>query len=85
MNSVMTSNAPVNPESKPNAEEVVRGLRHLFADAPALGRQALENVLQNLIEQAANPPPPVETAGRTGSRLGRDRLQLHGHGAGSIQ
>jgi hypothetical protein len=54
------------------AEEKVRQLRELFADAPEVGRKALENVLGQLTSQASQkPPPPVQSAGRAGSRLGK--------------
>ena len=47
-------------------------LRELFADAPEVGKMALETVLQRLASDAsAKPPPPVESAGRVGSRIGR--------------
>jgi hypothetical protein len=37
-----------------------------------VGRTALENVLQELISRASDtPPPPVESAGRAGIRLGK--------------
>ena len=50
----------------------VEQLRALFADAPELGRKAVENVLHELESDAsATPPPPVESAGRVGSRLGK--------------
>jgi len=47
-------------------------MRELFADAPELGRKALDNVLRELasdLSQGQN--PPIESAGRTGSRLGK--------------
>ena len=47
------------------AEEKISQLRELFADAPEVGKKALENVLQELTSQASEtPPPPVESAGR---------------------
>src|SRR5689334_20301208 len=47
-------------------------LRELFADAPEVGKTALENVLQGLASDASQAPsPPVESAGRVGSRLGK--------------
>jgi hypothetical protein len=50
----------------------IQQLRELFADAPEVGRTALENVLQRLASDASQaPPPPVESAGRVGSRLGK--------------
>ena len=52
-------------------EEKIQQLRELFADAPEVGKAALENVLQELTSQAADtPPPPVQSAGRAGIRLG---------------
>ena len=60
------------PESELTAEQKVQQLRELYADAPELSRKALENVIQELQEQVAlTPPPPVESAGRAGSRLGK--------------
>jgi len=47
-------------------------LRELFADAPEVGKKALETVLQRLASDAsAKPPPSVESAGRVGSRIGK--------------
>jgi hypothetical protein len=55
-----------------DAQQKIQELRELYADAPELSRKALENVLQELTEQVAQtPPPPVESAGRVGSRLGK--------------
>ena len=67
-------NANLNPASvskpPPGANEKVEQLRKLFADAPQLGRTALENVLHELrSDSSETPPPPVESAGRVGSRL----------------
>ena len=54
------------------AEEKISQLRELFADAPEVGKKALENVLGQLKAQASGkPPPPVQSAGRVGSRLGK--------------
>ena len=46
-------------------------MRELFADAPEVGKVALENVLQDLTSQVSEPPPAVESAGRAGIRLGK--------------
>lgn len=47
-------------------------LRDLFADAPDVGKAAMERVIQQLKSDASlTPPPPVEPAGRAGSRLGK--------------
>ena len=54
------------------AEEKIGQLRALFADAPEVGKKALENVLGQLTAQASQkPPPPVQSAGRAGSWLGK--------------
>ena len=53
-------------------EKKIQKFRELFADAPELGRKALENVIKELRSQALEtPPPPIESAGRVGSRLGK--------------
>src|SRR6188472_1782664 len=52
-------------------EEQIARLRELFADAPEVGRTALERVLNELTSQATDPPPPVQSAGRVGIRLGK--------------
>jgi hypothetical protein len=55
-----------------DAQRKIQELRELYADAPELSRRALENVIQELTEQVAQtPPPPVQSAGRAGSRLGK--------------
>jgi hypothetical protein len=59
-------------EREPTAEEKIAKLRELFADAPEVGRQALENVLKELTSQVSEePPPPIVSAGRVGARLGK--------------
>jgi hypothetical protein len=59
------------PEQDPVIEQKIQRLRELFADAPEVGKTALENVLQRLTSDASKTPPPVESAGRAGSRLGK--------------
>lgn len=55
-----------------SAQEKVAQLRELFADAPEIGKQALENVLGEISSQVADAPPQaIESAGRAGSRLGK--------------
>src|ERR1700742_1275169 len=59
-------------EQSSSAQEKLEQLRALFADAPEVGKSALERVLAKLTAQAAEtPPPPIESAGRVGSRLGK--------------
>jgi hypothetical protein len=70
----MTSDVPAEtrPDQARTVEEKIALLRKLFADAPEVGRTALDNVLSRLESQASQkPPPPVESAGRVGSRLGK--------------
>ena len=51
-----------------SAAEKINQLRDLFADAPRVGRNALENVLRRLAPDASQkPPPPVQSARRVGS------------------
>ena len=53
-------------------KEKIQQLRELFADAPELGRKALDNVIHELTAQASQAAPmPLESAGRTGVRVGK--------------
>jgi hypothetical protein len=53
-------------------QQKIDELRELFADAPEVGRSALERVLGELSSQATKAPPePVVSAGRVGTRLGK--------------
>jgi hypothetical protein len=66
------THTPTRTGPELTVEEKIAKLRELFADAPEVGRTALENVLGRLAtEVSATPPPPVESAGRAGSRLGK--------------
>lgn len=51
-------------------EEKIQRLRELFADAPEIGKRALENVIPELTSQVSQPRYQVESAGRVGVRLG---------------
>jgi hypothetical protein len=63
---------PVRPAQDQAVEDKIRKLRDLFADAPQIGKTALENAFKDLKSQASEtPPPPVESAGRVGIRLGK--------------
>jgi hypothetical protein len=60
------------PGQSSDIKQQVQQVRELFADAPEVGKTALENFLQRLTSDASKtPPPPVESAGRVGSRLGK--------------
>jgi hypothetical protein len=70
----MTTETPTatEPGQDLTVEEKINQLRELFADAPEVGRTALENVLSRLASDASQkPPPPIESADRVGSRLGK--------------
>ena len=55
-----------------DAQGKIQKLRDLFADAPELGKKALENVLRELTSDVSQGEwPRVESAGRTGARLGK--------------
>jgi hypothetical protein len=63
---------PTGSKQSADAQRKIQELRELFADAPEVGKTALRNVLQRLTSDASKtPPPPVESAGRVGSRLGK--------------
>jgi hypothetical protein len=57
----------------PELEQKVQKLRELYADAPEIGRTALENLIRALQSsaQAEEPAEPVRTAGRIGRRQGK--------------
>ena len=62
----------IAPEQDQSAEEKVQRLRELFADAPEVGKKALENTLREIRTQVSEAPPPaIESAGRVGARLGK--------------
>ena len=54
-------------------EQKVQKLRELYADAPEIGKTALENLIRALKSgaQAKEPAEPVGTAGRIGRRQGK--------------
>src|SRR5262245_48261564 len=66
-----TQTQAATKESSELVIEKIVQLRQLLADAPELGKKALENALHELKSQASDLPPPVESAGRVGARLGK--------------
>jgi hypothetical protein len=60
-----TATTPAAPAE--GVEQKIQQLRELFADAPEIGKRALENVLGELTSQVAEPRYRVESAGRSGS------------------
>ena len=67
----MTTQTATKPEQDQATENKIQKLRELFADAPEVGKKALENALHELKSQASDLPPAVESAGRVGARLGK--------------
>src|SRR4029450_8955644 len=55
----------------PDAQRKIEEFRKLFADAPELGKKALENVIAELKSQVNELRQKVESAGRVGARLGQ--------------
>ena len=58
------------PEPGQTVQEQIQELRELFADAPEVGKKALENVLGELTSQASEPRSRMKSAGRVGVRQG---------------
>jgi hypothetical protein len=58
------------PKQGMTVEQKIQKLRELYADAPEIGRAALENGLSMLTEALAA-PPRAQTAGRIGLRQGK--------------
>ena len=68
----MATQAPSETKPDHTAAQKVEQLRALFADAPELGKKALENALREIASQVSEAPPPaIESAGRVGARLGK--------------
>ena len=61
----------IDSDQQQAAEEKVRQLRELFADAPEVGKVAMERVLGELTSQVSAPRTRMESAGRIGSRQGK--------------
>ena len=58
------------PDQDQSVEQKIQQLRELFADAPEIGKRALENVIPELTSQVSQRRYHVESAGRVGVRLG---------------
>jgi hypothetical protein len=68
----MATQQPVatGPEGHLTVEEKIQKVRELYADAPELGRAALENGLSDLTHELAA-ATATQTAGRIGARQGK--------------
>jgi len=63
---------PASTQQNLSGKDKIERFKQLFADAPEVGRKALENVLHEIAQDATEtPPPPIESAGRIGVRLGK--------------
>lgn len=60
-------------EQPSDLEQKVQKLRGLYADAPEIGKNALENVIRTIKSGTATKEPPaqIESAGRIGRRRGK--------------
>ena len=67
----LKSSVPTGQKHDQSVEEKIQKFRDLFADAPEIGKKALENAIHELRSQTSDLPPPVESAGRVGARLGK--------------
>jgi hypothetical protein len=67
MNAAQATQTLTGTAKDPSVAAKIQKLRELFADAPPLGKTALENALRELASQASDLPPPVESAGRVGA------------------
>ena len=60
------------PEPEQTMEQKIQKLRELYADAPEVGKQALQNILrEGGASWVAKPRTRMESAGRVGNRQGR--------------
>jgi hypothetical protein len=67
-----TTQTQTGSKQSMTAQQKVQAMRELFADAPEVGRKALENVLRELSSDVSQGQlQPIESAGRTGARLGK--------------
>ncbi|MFK0151582.1 hypothetical protein ACIQVL_33595 [Streptomyces sp. NPDC090499] len=64
------SQAVTGSEQDWTVEQKAQRVRELFADAPELGKTALESVIQELTSNASEAPSRMGSAGRVGSRQG---------------
>jgi len=59
------------PKSGPVVEQKIQKVKELYADAPELGKVALENGLDNLRRELAAATTGRQSAGRVGARQGK--------------
>jgi len=68
----MQTETTAPPEPVQTVEQKIKRVRELYADAPEVGKQALENALrEGAASWVSEPRTRMESAGRAGSRQGR--------------
>jgi len=68
----MQTETTAAPEPVQTVEQKIKRVRELYADAPEVGKQALENALrEGAAAWVSEPRTRMESAGRAGSRQGR--------------
>ena len=68
----MQTESTAAPEPVQTVEQKIKRVRELYADAPEVGKQALENALrEGAAAWVSEPRTRMESAGRAGSRQGR--------------
>ena len=68
----MQTETTAAPEPVQTVEQKIKRVRELYADAPEVGKQALENALrEGAASWVSEPRTRMESAGRAGSRQGR--------------
>jgi hypothetical protein len=68
----MQTESTAAPEPVQTVEQKIKRVRELYADAPEVGKQALENALrEGAASWVSEPRTRMESAGRAGSRQGR--------------
>jgi hypothetical protein len=71
VNSIMTTQTLTESQKEPTADDRIKQLRGLFADAPEMAKKALENALPDFISDASEAlASHAESAGRIGIRQG---------------
>ena len=66
-----TQTQTADPRENPVVEQKIQKLRELYADAPELGKVALENGIDNLRRELAAATTGKQSAGRVGARQGK--------------
>jgi len=68
----MQTESTAAPEPVQTVEQKIKRVRELYADAPEVGKQALQNILrEGGASWVAKPRTRMESAGRVGNRQGR--------------